>query len=37
MTKKNPSNREKTKTDNFPWGISKSNAVSFLSKNIKVF
>ena len=36
MTKVNPKNGNKTKSDIFPWDILKSDAISFLSKNIKV-
>ena len=37
MTQVNPNNRDKTKSDIFPWDIFKSDNISFLSKNIKVF
>ena len=37
MTKVNPSNGNESKSDIFPWDIFKSDSMSFLSKNIKVF
>ena len=37
MTKVNPHNGNETKSDIFPWDIFKSDTISFLSKNIKVF
>ena len=37
MTKVNPNNGNETKSDIFLWDIFKSNTISFLSKDIKVF
>ena len=37
MTKVNPNNGNYTKSDIFPWHIFKYDAISLLSKNIKVF
>ena len=37
MIKVNPNNGKETKSDIFPWGIFKSDNISFFIKNIKVF
>ena len=37
MTKVNPNNGNETKSDIFPQDILKSDAISFLPKNIKLF
>ena len=37
MTKMNPNKGNKTKSDVFPYEIFKLVAISFLSKNVKVF
>ena len=37
MTKVNPSNRNEVKSYMFSWEMSKSDIISFLSKNIKAF
>ena len=37
MTKINPNNGSETKTDIFPWDIFKSDTISFVPKNIKMF
>ena len=37
MTKINPNNGSETKTDIFPWDIFKSDTISLLQKNIKMF
>ena len=37
MTKENPKNGTESKSDAFPRDIFKSDAISLLSKNIKVF
>ena len=37
MTIVNPNNGNETKPDIFLWDIFKSNVISFLSKNIKLF
>ena len=37
MTEVNPNNGNETKSDIFPWDTFKSGAISFLSKNIKIF
>ena len=37
ITKVNPNNRSKTKSDIFPLDIFKSEIISFISKHIKVF
>ena len=37
MTAINPINENEAKSDVFPWDIFKSDVISFLSKNIKVF
>ena len=37
MNKVNPNNGNEAKSDIFPWDIFKSDTISFLSKNIKIF
>ena len=37
MTKVNPNNGNETKSGISPWDIFKSDTISFLPKNIKVF
>ena len=37
LTKVNPNNENKRKSDIFPWGIFKHHIISFLSKNIELF
>ena len=37
MTKLNPNNENETKSNVLPWGVFKSDVISFLSKNIKIF
>ena len=37
MTKVNTNNGNEGKSDIYPWDIFKSDVISFLSKNVKVF
>ena len=37
MTKVTPNNGNETKSDVYLWDIVKSDTISFLSKNMKVF